>query len=51
MDSRGCRIYLYDAHERTGIGPLPPAKVAKSWSVHHRYATETWLHENLKRHP
>jgi hypothetical protein len=38
-----CRIYYYDAHVKTGIGPLPPKKLPRSWSIHHRYNTEAWL--------
>ena len=36
-----CRVYLYDAHTQSGVGRLPKEKVARSWSVHHRYNVET----------
>lgn len=51
LDAQRCKIYLYDAHDRTGIGPLPASKVPRSWSDHHRYATEAWIHRNLRTHP
>ena len=46
-----CRVYLYDAHTQSGVGRLPKEKVARSWSVHHRYNVEHWLDINLRGHP
>jgi hypothetical protein len=47
-----CRIYYYDAHVKTGIGPLPPKKLPRSWSIHHRYNTEAWLSAAIQHgHP
>ena len=50
LASQRCQIYLYDAHAATGVAPLPPSKVPKSWSSSHRYATEEWLARNLRTH-
>ena len=53
-----CAIYVHDPYEQTAHLPprarphrLPASKLPRSWSMHHRYATELWLHDAMRTHP
>ena len=53
-----CSVYVHDPYEHTAHLPasarphrLPTSKLPRSWSVHHRYATEDWLNDAMRTHP